>query len=141
MDSIADVLAYVRSRAAALQPGQWIGIEQVFITRLRERRFPTRQELDEAAPHNPVFFRTGPDASVNSLALKLSGIDRDFKIADGQAGQVERDPQTGEPTGILRNCHRFVKYQSSRRTPERRRPPRSGCGPCSPPTTRSASRA
>ena len=117
MDSIADVLAYVRSRAAALQPGEWIGIEQVFITRLRERRFPTRQELDEAAPHNPVFFRTGPDASVNSLALKLSGIDRDFKIADGQAGQVERDPKTGEPTGILRNCHRFVKYQSSLRTP------------------------
>ncbi len=118
MDSIADVLAYVRSRAAALRPGQWIGIEQVFITRLRERRFPTRQELDEAAPHNPVFFRTGPDAAVNSLALKLSGIDRDFKIADGQAGQVERDPQTGEPTGILRNCHRFVKYQPSLRTPD-----------------------
>ena len=117
MDSIADVLAYVRSRAAALRPGQWIGIDQVFITRLRQRRFPTRSELDEAAPHNPVAFRTGPDAALNSLALKLSGIDRDFKIADGQAGQIERDPQTGEPTGILRNCHRFVKYQSPDRTP------------------------
>ena len=117
MDTIADVLAYVRSRAAALQPGQWIGIGQVFVTRLRERRFPTRQELDEAAPRNPVFFRTGPDAAVNSLALKLSGIDRDFKIADGHAGQVERDPKTGEPTGILRNCHRFVKYEPAEKTP------------------------
>jgi len=117
MDSIADVLAYVRSRAAVLRPGQWIGIEQVFITRLRERRFPTRQELDEAAPRNPVVFRTGPDAAVNSLALKRSGIDRNFKITDGQAGQVECDPKTGEPTGILRNCHRFVKYESAERVP------------------------
>ena len=117
MDSIADVLAYVRSRAAAQRAGEWIDIEQVFVTRLRERRFPTRQELDEAAPHNPVLFRTGPDAAVNSLALQLSGIDRDFKITDGQAGQVERDPHTGEPTGILRNCRRFVKCRLTERTP------------------------
>ena len=117
MDSIADVLAYVRSRAAALKPDQWIGIEQVFITRLRERRFPTLKELDEAAPHNPVFFQTGPDAAVNSLALKLSGIDRNFKITDGQAGHVVLDPQTGEPTGILRNCRRFIKYESPAKSP------------------------
>ena len=117
METVADVLAYIRSRAKALAPGQWIGVQQVFITRLRDPRFPTRQELDEAAPENPVFFRTGPDCAVNSLALKLSGIDRDFKVADGQAGYIERDPATGEPTGVLRNCSRFVKYKSSGKTP------------------------
>ena len=54
METIADVLAYVKSRAAALKKGEWIRIQQVFITRLREQRFPTRQELDEAAPEHPV---------------------------------------------------------------------------------------
>lgn len=111
MDSIADVLAYVRSRASELARGEWILVRQVFITRLREQRYPTRQELDEAAPDHPVLFSTGPDASLNSLALELSGIDGNFVANDGGAGYVEKDPETGEPTGILRNCTRFVKYR------------------------------
>lgn len=117
MESIADVLAYVKARANVLPKGEWIGISQVFVTRLRERRFPTRAELDAAAPEHPVAFRTGPDASLNSLALKLSGIDRGFQIADGKPGQVERDPATGEPTGILRNCGRFIKSKSTAKSP------------------------
>ena len=63
----------------------------MFITRLREQRYPTRRELDEAAPDNPVVFATGPDASLNTLALKLSGIDKDFKVADGGPGYAEKD--------------------------------------------------
>ena len=98
-ESIADVLAYIKARAAAVGEGRWIVLRQVFITRLREQRYPTRAELDEAAPRNPVVYSTGPDASANSLALKLSGIDKDFQPAAG--GKIERDPQTGEPTGIL----------------------------------------
>ncbi|MBM4033904.1 MAG: amidohydrolase [Planctomycetes bacterium] len=109
METIADVLAYVKARAAVVPEGEWIGLSQVFITRLREQRFPTRAELDAAAPKHPVAFRTGPDASVNSLALKLSGIDRDFKVIDGKPGVVELDPKTGEPTGILRSCTRYLK--------------------------------
>ncbi|HPD17524.1 MAG TPA: amidohydrolase [Planctomycetota bacterium] len=117
MESIADVLAYVKARAAVVPRGEWIGISQVFVTRLRERRFPTRAELDAAAPDHPVAFRTGPDASLNSLALQLCGIDRAFQITDGKPGQVERDPATGEPTGILRNCGRFIKARSTAKSP------------------------
>src|SRR6267378_865786 len=106
METIADVLAYLRGRAQLVPEGEWIVLSQVFITRLREQRYPTRAELDAAAPKHPVAFRTGPDASLNSLGLKLSGIDRDFKIPDGVAGRIEKDAQ-GEPTGILRN---FAKY-------------------------------
>ena len=62
MQSIADVLAYIRDRAEVLGEGKWIVIQQVFITRLEEKRYPTRDELDSAAPNNPVVFRTGPDA-------------------------------------------------------------------------------
>ncbi len=122
MESIADVLAYIRERAKIVKPGDWIVLQQVFITRLREQRYPTRAELDAAAPAHPVLYRTGPDAALNSLALKLSGIDRDFTVSDGGAGFIEKDPQTGEPTGVLRNCTRFVKSTSSAKsaTPEER---------------------
>jgi Predicted metal-dependent hydrolase with the TIM-barrel fold len=116
METIADVLHYIESRAAVAKEGEWIVLTQVFITRLRDQRFPTRAELDAAAPHNPVYFGTGPDASVNSLALKLSGIDKNFKITDGKAGRIERLPN-GEPTGILRSCSRLIKVQSGDKTP------------------------
>ena len=116
MESIADVLAYVKSRAAAVGEGKWVQVSQVFITRLREQRYPTRAELDEAAPKNPVLFSTGPDASLNTLALRVSGIDKDFKVTDGGPGYAEKDP-AGEPTGILRGCTRYVKTQSTGNAP------------------------
>ena len=116
MEDIDDVIKYIRARARALPAGEWITVRQVFITRLDEQRYPTRAELDKAAPDHPVLFATGPDASLNSLALKLSGIDRDFKVTDGGSGFAEKDPQTGEPTGILRNATRYVKVKSSNRS-------------------------
>jgi hypothetical protein len=109
METMQDVLDYIKSRADVLGDGQWIQVRQVFITRLREQRYPTREELDRVAPDNPVIFSTGPDASLNSLALKLSGIDKDFKVTDGGPGFMERDPTTSEPTGILRSMTRYVK--------------------------------
>jgi predicted amidohydrolase YtcJ len=116
METVEDVLAHIKSRADDLEDGEWISVSQVFITRLRDQRYPTRTELDRVAPKNPVVFRTGPDASLNTLALKLSGIDRNFTITDGEPGRVERDPG-GEPTGILRSCSRFIKYKSSEKVP------------------------
>jgi len=115
METIKDVLDYIKGRAKVLAPGEWIVVSQVFITRLREQRYPTRQELDDAAPKHPVLYATGPDASLNTLALKLSKIGRDFKVTDGGAGHAEKDPKTGEPTGILRSCTRYVKAQPSGR--------------------------
>lgn len=114
MESIQDVLDYIKSRAAVAQEGEWIHVSQVFITRLREQRYPTRAELDRVAPKNPVVFSTGPDASLNTLALKLNGIDRDFQIPKGVPGRVEKD-ERGEPTGILRTYGNYVKTPSSGR--------------------------
>lgn len=117
METIQDVLDYVSARAKAVGEGEWIQLSQVFITRLREQRYPTREELDLAAPRHPVIFATGPDASLNTLALRLSGIDRSFAVSDGGPGHVEKDPVTGEPTGILRSCTRHVKVKPSGREP------------------------
>jgi predicted amidohydrolase YtcJ len=116
MRSVEDVLAYIRDRAKAAQPGRWITLSQVFITRLREQRYPTRAELDRAAPRHPVAFRTGPDASLNSLALSLSGIDAAFKVPAGQPCRIERDGK-GQPTGILRNCARFIRSEQDGSAP------------------------
>lgn len=113
METIQDVLDYIGHRAQIQPAGHWIIVQQVFITRLREQRYPSRSELDRVAPKHPVMFRTGPDASLNSLALQLSGIDRHFQVRDGGSGFIEKDVLSGEPTGILRNCSRYVKIQVS----------------------------
>lgn len=110
METIADVLAYIRSRAEVVPAGNWITVRQIFITRLKEARYPTKAELDAAAPKHPVMFSTGPDAMLNSLALKESGIDRNFVVTG--TGQIEKDAD-GEPTGILRSCTRYAKSKSS----------------------------
>jgi len=117
METIQDVLSYIRSRSEALEPGKWIFVSQVFVTRLTDQRFPTRYELDQVAPKHPVFFRTGPDGALNSLALERCGIDKDFQITDGQPGYIEKDPQSGEPNGILRSCTRLVKWDDARAKP------------------------
>jgi predicted amidohydrolase YtcJ len=112
METVADVLAYIKSRAAALPEGSWISVRQIFITRLKEQRYPTRAELDAAAPKHPVVFSTGPDSMLNTLAMKENGIDKDYK--PGGAGVVEKDPKTGEPTGLVRAVS--VKSRSSNKS-------------------------
>ncbi|HLV00439.1 MAG TPA: amidohydrolase family protein, partial [Acidobacteriota bacterium] len=49
--------------------------------------------------------------------LKKLGIDRNFRVSDGGAGQIERDPATGEPTGLLRGLHRLVEMDLPGREP------------------------
>ena len=107
METIQDVLDYIRGLTKVREEDQWIWVSQVFITRLREQRFPTRDELDSVAPNHPVVFRTGPDAALNSKALALSGIDEAFKVVG--AGHLERDAKTGKLNGILRACTRLIK--------------------------------
>ncbi|MBZ2186430.1 MAG: amidohydrolase [Bryobacter sp.] len=117
MATVGDVLEHIRKRARLLPEGEWIVLRQVFITRLREQRYPTRAELDEAAPRHPVLFSTGPDAALNSLALARNGITRETKSPAGNPGKVELDPKTGEPTGMLRTSAAFVKTVPSGRQP------------------------
>lgn len=116
-DTIGDVLSYIAARTKVVPEGEWIQLRQVFITRLRDQRYPTRAEMDQVAPKHPVLFSTGPDAAVNSLALSESGIDENYKITDGGTGYLEKDPQTGKLTGILRSCTRIIKTKSSEKSP------------------------
>jgi predicted amidohydrolase YtcJ len=117
MDSVQDVLDYFAARARIVPEGNWLALRQVFITRLREQRYPTRAELDLAAPRHPVIFATGPDAMFNTLGLRANHIDRDFKVPAGGPGLVEKDPLTGEPTGLVRTFARFIKIPETGKQP------------------------
>ncbi len=63
---------------------------------------PTRQDLDSVTGEHPaVLYRMdGHSLILNSLALKRLGITKNTKSPDG--GSIDKDPTTGEPTGLLR---------------------------------------
>lgn len=62
---------------------------------------PNKNLIDAATPDHPVFIynRDATFALVNSLALKMAGINRNTKDLSG--GEIVRD-EKGEPTGILK---------------------------------------
>ena len=113
---IASLLDYVAERTRVVPEGSLIGVSQVFITRLREQRYPTREELDRVAPRHPVAFRTGPDTMLNSLALQLAGIDSKFVLPEGSPGRVERD-ENGNPTGLVRTFSPKINAPAPRKNP------------------------
>ena len=99
--SAADLLKLVKEAAGKLQPGEWIlgsGWDQ---TRWADQKYPTRMDLDQAAPNNPVYLDhiSGHIAAVNSLALKHAEITADTPNPPG--GEIERLAD-GEPTGVLK---------------------------------------
>jgi predicted amidohydrolase YtcJ len=82
-------------------------LRYTFPTRLDEARFPTKAELDMAAPKHPVLYHAGPAGIVNSLALKMSGVTK--ATPNPPNGVVVKDPATGEPTGMIRNAYGVLK--------------------------------
>jgi predicted amidohydrolase YtcJ len=70
--------------------------------KFKEKRYPTRFDLDKIAPKNPVFLRRvcGHVCVVNTKALQIAGITKETKPPKG--GKIDPDPKTGELTGILR---------------------------------------
>jgi len=65
---------------------------------------PTKKLIDADTPETPVFVSRldGHMALANSYALQLAGVTRETK--DPPGGLIVRDPQTGEPTGILKDA-------------------------------------
>lgn len=107
LTSIPAIQDHIRRKAVATPKGNWIVIRYAFPTRLKEARFPTKAELDAAAPDHPVLYHAGPAGVTNSKALAVSGVTRETK--NPTAGLVEKDPKTGEPTGMLRNAYGVLK--------------------------------
>lgn len=104
--SIADVLDMVQAQVKNAKPGEWIqgeGWDQGYLEECRADpgRKPAKEDLDRVAPDNPVLLveYSGHRAWVNSLALKMAGIDKNSP--DPVGGIIEKDHETGELTGLL----------------------------------------
>jgi predicted amidohydrolase YtcJ len=99
--SLAEGLKQIEATAKDKPVGTWIVVGGGWApTQFPERRLPTRAEVDAVAPKHPVYVQYLRQAAVlNSAGLAAVGIDR--KAADPQGGRFERDPTSGEPTGVL----------------------------------------
>lgn len=107
--TIAEIQEWIRGEAKRQPAGHWIWSPRLYPTRVRERRFPTRAELDAAAPHHPVVIDGAYALVLNGAALHAAHIDASTPTPEG--GAIVKDAK-GEPTGLLRNVGRLLaKYQ------------------------------
>jgi predicted amidohydrolase YtcJ len=100
LKSVDDIQTWIRTQTARTPQTQWIWTPRVFPTRLAEHRFPTRAELDAAAPHHAVAVDCAYAFVLNTTALRLAGLTR--TSPDPPGGAIVRDA-SGEPTGLMRN--------------------------------------
>jgi predicted amidohydrolase YtcJ len=101
---------------ASRKPGEWIfgrGWNQYL---WKENEQPTRFDLDDITPDNPVMLSRadGHSVWVNSLVISRANIDR--HTPDPPRGEIVRDPDSGEPTGIFREAANVLVRQQ---VPER----------------------
>jgi hypothetical protein len=100
--SIGDIKAVIKAKADNTPQGEWISGTDYNEFYLAEKRHPTRWELDEVAPNNPVVLshRSLHGCVLNSTALALAGINID--TAEFPGTMIDRDvTRGGEPNGFL----------------------------------------
>jgi predicted amidohydrolase YtcJ len=107
IESIAAIGDAVAARAEELGPGEWITGYGWSEDELAEGRRPLRDDLDAAAPDNPVLLTRagGHSAVANSLALALAEVDANTPQPEG--GVIERDAD-GRLNGVIRERQDIV---------------------------------
>lgn len=105
---IQDIQEKIRGLCARIPPGTWIRGKGYDEFHIKERRHPHRRDLDAASPENPVKLthRSGHAHVLNSLALQQVGIDSG--TGDPPEGMIDRDLETGIPTGLLYGMNRYL---------------------------------
>ena len=98
--SVAQALAQLREQAANTPPPQWVRVIGGWNEfQFKEGRMPTLDEINEAAPHTPVFvLHLYDSAMLNRAALAALGFDKSTPNPPG--GLIARDSR-GNPTGLL----------------------------------------
>lgn len=93
----------VKEAADGKKPGQWVLGGRWSVESWAQPESPKRGWLDPVTGAVPVFLSRmdGHQAVVNSAALRLAGIDASGP-RDPMGGEIDRDPRTGEPTGVLK---------------------------------------
>jgi predicted amidohydrolase YtcJ len=98
--SLADALEMLREQAIRTPAPQWVRVVGGWSEfQFAERRMPTLEELNQAAPDTPVFvLHLYGRALLNRAAIEALGFDKDTPNPLG--GVIEKD-STGRPTGLL----------------------------------------
>ncbi len=98
--SLADALRMLREQAQRTPPGQWVRVVGGWSEfQFAERRMPTLEEINSAAPDTPVFIlHLYCRALLNQAALRACGYTKDSP--DPPGGEIQRDAR-GNPTGLL----------------------------------------
>ena len=98
--SLEEAKRRIAAKVKETPKGEWI-LGRGWDHTLWNNRLPTRQDLDDIAPDNPVFFQRvdGHIAWANSVAFKLGGVTRDTKAPEG--GEIVKDDK-GEPAGVVK---------------------------------------
>lgn len=100
IESLEDILSDLRDKAKETPKGQWVRAWGFNETKIKEKRYPTKEELDHISSEHPIIIlRTCAHISiVNSKALEIAKIDRN--TPDPEGGFIERDAD-GNTTGRL----------------------------------------
>jgi hypothetical protein len=114
MHSIAEVQQYIRKLAASTPAERLIFVPKVYATRLKDRRYPNRWELDEAAPQRLAMTDNGYASVLNSAALAKLGITRDTPQPPN--GKIIKDDK-GEPTGLILGAGQLLSPLRSAKRP------------------------
>ena len=98
--SLADAMAMLRAQVAVTPAPQWVRVVGGFSeSQFAEKRLPTLDELNAAAPDTPVFILHLYDrALLNRAAWRAVGYSQDPPNPPG--GEIQRD-RAGNPTGLL----------------------------------------
>jgi predicted amidohydrolase YtcJ len=111
-DSIEEMKHRIRERVEKISGDRWIIGSGWNQTRFAEKRSPGRRDLDEVSLLNPVILyqESGRVCVVNSKALELADVTEETKSPLG--GIIEKDPETGQLTGILREKATDLVWQT-----------------------------
>lgn len=103
--SIKDALELIESKVTTLKKNELIRGIHFDVINIEEKRFPTRHELDLAAPNNPIWINSIEfhTSTLNSLALNIINLPLNI---DGIARDERNLPLgyfTGKASALIRN--------------------------------------
>ena len=107
--SLVEVRERIQKAVALHRPAEWIIGRGWNHHQWAEQREPTRKDLDDIIPDNPAMMvRTcGHSIWVNTAALERAGVTRQTPNPAG--GQIDKDPDSSEPTGLLRESRDIIE--------------------------------
>jgi predicted amidohydrolase YtcJ len=100
----------VRAQVSRSEPGELIRGGHWEHEMFTDKAWPGKELIDNVSPDNPVILSRadGHSILVNSYVLKASGITKNTAVPFG--GEIQKDPVSGEPTGIIKeNAMELIK--------------------------------